>query len=233
MNILIIEDDLFLAEQIQKTFLSFWFANRVKLLHSYQDFLYLQEKISGFDILLIDIDLGDSSNTGLSILRYVRALSSSIPVIIMSSYDGYEFLEEAFQFWAHDYIIKPFRSRELQIRIQRWFRNYVFFEYYAIDKEILYHDLCYNVSSYQFFYKNEEIFLSKSSKYLFSLFVIHKEKILSHSFLAEKIWWNDQNIEKNIRMKVMRLKQQLWNIPLSSWIINIPWEGYIFASQDA
>ena len=106
----------------------------------------------------------------------------------MSSISEYSFLEEAFQKGAYDYIIKPFRVRELQIRTQRWFQKYVLSEYYALHKVLKYHELEYNIHQYRFYISEQEIFLTRREKYILSLLFIYREKILSHSFLIEKIW---------------------------------------------
>jgi hypothetical protein len=57
MNILIIEDDIFLAEKIADVFKSKIIVNRVRIMHSYKDFLYHTPLISSYDIIITDIKL--------------------------------------------------------------------------------------------------------------------------------------------------------------------------------
>ena len=126
-------------------------------------------------------------------------------------------------------MIKPFRARELQIRIERWFRNYVFSEYFSINKTLEYHEITYDISAYEFYNGDKEIVLSKSNKYLLSLFFIHREKLITQETLVEKIWWHsEKDYEKNLRIKIMRLKEQLKEAGVDSWIHTIRGEWYMF-----
>lgn len=229
MNILIIEDDLYLASQIKKAFLSYSFANKIVHKESYNDFLHLSESLSVFDTILLDINLWeDDEKTGFHILSHIRKLDKKIPIIIISSHSEYSYLEEAFARGAHDYVIKPFRTRELQIRIERWFRNYIFSEYFSLHNTLEYHEITYDIRAYEFYYKEKKLWLSKGSKYLLSLMLIHREKLLSHDFLVEKIWWwSDKDYEKNLRIRIMRLKDQLKKSWIDSWIQTVRWEWYI------
>lgn len=229
MNVLIIEDDKELASQIQGTFLKYGFANRVDHIPSYAHYLKKSLSIHTFDIVLLDINLWKELNkNGFTILSHIRTINTDIPIIIISSHSWYSFLEEAFAKWAHDYMIKPFRNRELQIRIQRWFRNYIFSEYFCINKTLIYHNLVYDISAHEFYINSEKIQLSKGNKYLLSLFLIYREKLLRQYFLVEKIWWvSSKDREKNLRIKIMRLKEQLKPYGLHDWLQTFHWDGYM------
>lgn len=231
MNIFIIEDDVYLASQIKETFLKYGFANRVEHIASYGDFLQKWSYIASFDIILLDINLwiSEDEKDGFDILSYIRKKNKNVPIIMISSHSEYSFLEEAFAKWAHDYIVKPFRTRELQIRIERWFRNYVLSEYFTTSKILEYHNLVYDISAYEFYMEKKPIPLSKWNKYLFSLFFIYREKLLDHDVLVEKIWWYDDGTsEKNLRIKIMRLKEQLKPLGIDHWIQTARGEGYMF-----
>jgi DNA-binding response OmpR family regulator len=231
MNILIIEDDIFLLHSIRNTFLSYKFYNRIDILSSYEDFLNHTSAIGSYDIVLLDINLGVSStNNWLDILKYIRKNNTAIPIIMMSSNSEYCYIETAFSLWAHDYITKPFRNRELQIRIERWFRNYVLTEYFSISNELVYAWIIYDLRKYEFFIKKKKIILTKGEKYLLSLFFIHKESLLTQDFLIEKIWWySEWEHEKNLRIKIMRLKNKLKPFGVSKFISTVRWEWYIFS----
>lgn len=230
MNILIVEDDLFLATQIEKAFSSYNFSHRITHIESFPDFLQMVNPISSYDTVLLDINLwSDTDKTWFDILSHIRKINEKIPIIIISSHCEYEFLEEAFAKGAHDYMIKPFRARELQIRIERWFRNYVFSEYFSINKTLEYHELTYDISAYEFYNGDKEIILSKSNKYLLSLFFIHREKLITQETLVEKIWGHsEKDYEKNLRIKIMRLKEQLKEVGVDGWIHTIRGEWYMF-----
>jgi len=228
MNILIIEDDTRLAHSISSTFINNKFANRIDILHTFHDFLNIRG-ITFYDIILLDICLWeDNKYSWIEILQHIRRHHKNVPIIMISSHSEYIYLEEAFRKGAHDYIIKPFRNRELQIRIQRWFRNYIFSEYFSTKKILNYYEMTYDISSCIFYYRNQEIRLTRSNKYMLLLFLVHRESLLSHEFLTWKIWWySEDDNSKNLRIKILRLKRQLENIWLHDWIQVIRWEWYM------
>jgi DNA-binding response OmpR family regulator len=59
MNILIIEDDIFLAKNIKKVFKKRVITNLITLISSYEDFIKELPIIKSYDIILVDIMLKD------------------------------------------------------------------------------------------------------------------------------------------------------------------------------
>lgn len=147
MNILIIEDDVFLASKLQEVFQQNVVINRIDRAHSYEEYLHQIDNINSYDIILTDIVLSEEEGAkdGIDILRYIRSQSLTVPIIIISSLSSYESLENAFRVGATDYIIKPFRLRELEIRVNRWFQEYVFSTYYSQSKMITYAGIEYDL----------------------------------------------------------------------------------------
>ena len=231
MNILIIEDDVYLASRIRDVLIKNSLTNRIDITHSYLDFLNKIWSLDSYEVILIDIILWkQTDNTGLDILKIVRKKGIKIPVIMITGISSYDFLESAFSWGASDYIIKPFRLRELEIRINKWFQDYIFFIHHFSDKKISYKKLIYDLKQNKFFYKEKNIPLTKSSKYLFWLFVIYSEKLLTNDFLIGKIWGDNESdiSSRNIRISVLRLKKKLKDFWIDTWIENIRGEGYIF-----
>ena len=234
MNILIVEDDQFLAKNIIKQFHKYAPTNIIKHLSSYNDFLW-ESHYDIYDIILLDICLSEKplDRSGLNILQHIRKTNTTIPIVVMSNIIQYSYLERAFEYWAQDYLIKPFRVRELQIRIQRWFHSYIFNEFYSSPKNLVYHQLEYSPSTNEFLYDNKKLELSKSSKYVLSLLLINKERLVTKQFLSEKIWWYSEKTEnKNLRIKILRLKESIINLPLNSRIQTVRGEGYILQKID-
>lgn len=100
----------------------------------------------------------------------------------------YQRIEDGFNSGANDYIIKPFRLKELEIRVMKWFKTYFLSIYFGNDEIIEYGDLKYNISENQFYYKNNSIKLTKKNKYILSILLSQPEKLLTNTYLIEKIW---------------------------------------------
>lgn len=69
------------------------------------------------DIVLMDIQLGDSSEDGVSLARRIRAIRE-IPVIFTSAYSDDKTVLRACMTDPAAYLLKPLETRELQIAIE-------------------------------------------------------------------------------------------------------------------
>ncbi|MHA4868459.1 response regulator transcription factor [Duganella sp. PWIR1] len=69
-----------------------------------------------FDAVLLDLGLPDGD--GAQLLRQLRALGLSLPVLIMTARDSLEDRLNGFNTGADDYLIKPFEIPELLVRLR-------------------------------------------------------------------------------------------------------------------
>lgn len=233
MNFLIIEDDLFLCEKLKSYFFKKWWANIVQIINNYEDAINEMSSINIYDVIILDLNLNCIWNNSiwLNILKLIRSKNFFIPVIIISWYSDISIMDTWFLDWANDYMIKPFRAEELKIRVNRWFKRYLYTFYYnKNDIDISYKWLIYNQNTNDFLFDWKSIQLSKSNKYLLLIFLLHREKFISRDYLFWKIYWNIQE-EKNIRICILRLKNNLESIGINNWIKTIRWEWYIFKKE--
>jgi ActR/RegA family two-component response regulator len=101
MNILIIEDDVFLARRVGKIFESRAASNRVKVLHTYADFSKELPIISSYDIVLTDLKLAGSDRRdpcGYRIIRAIREKKVAIPVVVISGFSDIDSMRLAFEY---------------------------------------------------------------------------------------------------------------------------------------
>jgi len=75
------------------------------------------------DLIVADVSL--PHRNGASVLRALRADKAfdKIPIVILSMRDREEEIVRAFEQGADEYVTKPFRARELVIRIERQLRG--------------------------------------------------------------------------------------------------------------
>lgn len=130
-----------------------------------------------FDLALLDIALPDGS--GFELCKYIKE-KTEIPVIFLTAKDDEKDVVQGFDTGADDYVIKPFRNRELISRINNVLRrnnkqsNCLICENIKID-----------TNSGKVFNGNEEIELTKLEyKILVNLFsnigkLVTREKILN------------------------------------------------------
>lgn len=229
MNILIIEDDCLLANNIKKVFDKMVITNRIKVLSSYEEFLNEVGNICYYDVLLTDIKLWpDMSKTGIDVIKVIRMWKKHIPVVVISCFWEIRRLEQAFNVWANDYLIKPFRLKELQIRVTKWFKIYFTSLNLWKNNKKNYKELEYDLDSNEFYFNWWLIPLSKKLKYILSLFLSTPERLISEMELIEKIRWEEYLVsKKNVRIIILRLKNNLRPFWIDKRINNIRGEWYV------
>jgi len=79
-------------------------------LNSKEALPYIHEKKA--DVVLLDLRLKDED--GIDILKKIKAIDSSIPVIIMTGYASIETAVETARMGAVDYLNKPFTPNEIR-----------------------------------------------------------------------------------------------------------------------
>jgi DNA-binding response OmpR family regulator len=119
-KILLIEDDRELVESILLIFNYHWPEAQVIFSYSGEHGIELTQTEDPSAIIL---DLGLPDMSGFEVLKKIR-LFSNIPIIVLTARSSEDDVVKALEQEATDYIIKPFRHRELLARIQshisRW-----------------------------------------------------------------------------------------------------------------
>ena len=231
MNILIIEDDEFLATQIGRIFESRIISNRIRIIASLADFSREIDLIWSYDIILTDLQLSANSSefNWFQIIQCIREHDSYVPIIVISGRWEIDILRRAFELWASDYLIKPLRLCELELRVCNWFRLYQFAGMQVSERIYRLESLEYHIDTNDFYRDGIKLILTRMNKYILFLFFSSADKTIPNSILREKIWWDRTNIvERNLRISIMRLKKSLQPYYMESWISNIHWEWYIF-----
>lgn len=138
-------------------------------------------EISNPDLVLLDITLPDGN--GFEICRYIKE-NKNIPIIFLTAKDEEKDVVQGLDMGAEDYIIKPFRNRELISRIKNVLRrtthnNYITCQNIKIDTQV---GKVYNTET------NEEIVLTKLEyKILLNLFN-NQKKLISREEILNDIW---------------------------------------------
>ncbi len=86
---------------------------------SVSDGLRALEAALSLDVDAVILDLMMPSMDGLQVLKRIRERKPSLPVIILSAKGQERDVVTGFELGATDYVTKPFRPRELIIRLKR------------------------------------------------------------------------------------------------------------------
>lgn len=136
-----------------------------------------QEKI---DVILLDITLPDGN--GFDLCRYIKK-ETEYPVIFLTSREEEKDVVEGLEIGAEDYIIKPFRNRELISRIKNVLRRNE-----KNNNEIKCKDIKIDTKIGKVYKGEHEIVLTKlECKILLNLFS-NMNKLITREEILNDIW---------------------------------------------
>ena len=135
-----------------------------------------------FDLYLLDISLPDGN--GFEICKEIKS-KQDVPVIFLTARDEETNVVLGLDIGADDYIIKPFRIRELISRINSVLRRY---DKNMANSRIVYQDIVIDTKKAKVYQNNQEIiFTSLEYKILLMLFT-NQNKLITREQLLDKIW---------------------------------------------
>ena len=133
-----------------------------------------------FDVALVDISLPDGN--GFTVCTEIKS-KQAIPVIFLTASDDEASVVTGLDMGADDYVIKPFRPRELLARIRNALRKSGHGQT-TFEVSGLYVDIAGGVVR-----KNgKEVFLSALEYRLLLVFVINPKNILTREHLLDELW---------------------------------------------
>jgi two-component system copper resistance phosphate regulon response regulator CusR len=113
VRILVVEDEHKLAKALQEGLQAE--SNEVVLAHTGEEGFYLIQT-QPFDLVILDVML--PGRNGFEILKSMRQLGSSTPVLMLTARDAVEDRVRGLDTGADDYLVKPFAFPELLARVR-------------------------------------------------------------------------------------------------------------------
>lgn len=158
------------------------------------------------NLVLLDVTLPDGN--GFDICKYVKQ-KLDIPVIFLTAQDEETSVVVGLDLGADDYVIKPFRTRELISRINSVLRRYGKKE--DTTNIVQYKNIKIDTNSAKV-YKDEKeiIFTSLEYKILLMLFT-NQNKLITREQLLEKIWDIAGNFvnDNTLTVYIKRIREKL------------------------
>ena len=158
------------------------------------------------DLILLDVTLPDGN--GFELCKYIKQ-KLDVPVIFLTAQDEETSVVIGLDMGADDYIVKPFRTRELISRINSVLRRY--------DKNIekssivQYKNIKIDINMAKVYKDNEEIiFTSLEYKILLMLFT-NQNKLITREELLDKIWDIAGNFvnDNTLTVYIKRIREKL------------------------
>lgn len=228
-RILIIEDDIELAELIRTHLIQLGFET--VMAHNGHDGLTV-----GLDELwnLILLDLMLPGRSGFDILQNIRHAGITTPIIIITAFNSTEYIVDCFEFGANDYVVKPFHMEELIARIRNMLR--IFRQQDQKNEEITtitVESLEINPDTRRVIRDAEAIELTPKEFDLLFYLAKHKNKVCSRENILNGVWGYDFMADTNvIDVFIRHLRQKIDKGRRNKLIRTVRGIGYCLQEPD-
>lgn len=177
-----------------------------------------------FSLYILDLTLPDGS--GYDVCKRIKA-KGDLPVIFLTAYDEEVNVIMGFELGADDYISKPFRVKELMLRIKSVMRRY---SNETSDGIIKINNLKINTNEAKVYKNNEEIILTAMEYRLLLILLSNRGKVLSRTALLENIWdvAGDFVEDNTLTVYIKRLRDKIEEDPAKpEFIKTVRGLGYV------
>lgn len=181
-------------------------------------------KNNSFSLYILDLNLPDGS--GYDVCKEIKK-QGDLPVIFLTAYDDEINVVTGFELGADDYITKPFRLKELSVRIKSVLRRYSKDTTHGI---INVKNIKINTKEAKVYKDNNEIILTAMEYKLLLSLIKNRGRVLSRTSLLENLWDIDGDfIEDNtLTVYIKRLRDKIEEEPNKPAVIKtVRGLGYI------
>jgi DNA-binding response OmpR family regulator len=224
MNLLIVEDEVRMAELLRKGLTEEGHtatcaldgAEGLAMAKSYE-----------FDIIILDIMMPKLS--GYELAKRLRAEQIRTPILMLTAKDSVPDIVRGLDLGADDYMTKPFSFDELVARLRSVKRRALA----AQDQHLRVGDLVLDPASREVARGEERISLTKTEYNLLERLMYRAGKVVSRRALIEAVWGFDREIEENTLDAFMRLLRNKIDPPSRPKLIHtVRGVGYMIRDED-
>ena len=221
MRILLIEDDPLIGNGLnvgltKSGFLVDWFKDGKTGLVAIES--------APYDAVVLDLTLPKMD--GIEILQRWRAENKDVPVLILTARDSLDERVNGLKQGADDYLCKPFALAEVVARLQALIRR----RYGQVNTVIEYGNLKFDSSNRKVSLNNKEVNLTSREYKLLELFMHNRERVLTRSFIEEKLYsWDDDVNRNTLEVHMYNLRKKLGK----HFIKTVHGVGYALAKEDS
>ncbi len=178
MNILLVEDNLTIVKGLEYTFKKNNYILNYKTTF-YEAKKYLEDSINKVDLIILDITLPDGNGFNL-FKNYIK--EQNIPTIFLTAEDGEDEIVKALNEGAEDYIVKPFRIKELLARVNKILKNY------NKSSVIKVKNISFDMDKMVVKKDEEIVSLTPLELRLLHLLFLNINKVVSRNVILDRIW---------------------------------------------
>jgi DNA-binding response OmpR family regulator len=225
VKVLIIEDSADVAESMSLCLQLRWPEATIAIAAEGAKGLKLIDS-EQYDIAILDINLPDIN--GFDVLKEIRA-SSNIPVIIVTIRGMDDDQAKGLEIGADDYIVKPFKPRDLVARVNAVLRRASSDRTGQDEASISAGALSLNLTTNEVHLRDDVLKLTPTECRLLYVLMKSANATLNNKDISQKVWGKDTANNEVVRTYIRRLRNRLKDNP-PQIILTQQKEGYRFVT---
>lgn len=225
-RILIVDDEPQITRVLRSTLISQGYEVQIA-----QDGAAALEKMEAWSPDMIITDLAMPRLDGVALCAEVRA-HSDVPILVLSVRDQEDTKVKALDAGADDYVTKPFGIHELLARVRAHMRRRRTGFNGTDTNPLRIGDFLIDSEKHKVEVRGHEVRLSPKEFDLLLYMAQRPERVLTHRMLLAAIWGSRATEQPDsLRVLVAQLRKKIEPESQPRYIINEPWVGYRFQSN--
>ena len=166
--------------------------------------------LPSFDLLLLDVMMGEMS--GFALARRLKAddATKDIPIIFLTARDTENDTVTGFNLGADDYISKPFSIREVMVRVRAVLRRTADSQAQGEPSLLRYQELELNLDNKTVSIDGEQVPFTKTEFELLRTLLQEKGRVFSRQELINRIWPQDVLVlDRTVDVNITRLRKKI------------------------
>ena len=202
MNILIVEDDLHLAEALKQIVEEQNYIADV--VHDGMDGLYYASN-NEYDVIILDVMLPKMN--GYDVIKMLRKQNVSTPTLMLTAKSEIMDRVAGLDSGADDYMTKPFAPEELLARLRALSRRQGDVALDAVE----FANLGLNLNTMSLSFGGKSVTLSNKEFQIMQLLMVNNANIISKEMMINKVWGADSNADdNNVEAYISFLRKKLF-----------------------
>ena len=223
-KILVVDDEETLCEALRFNLEAEGYS--VDVAYSAEEVLALD--VSGYDLILLDVMMGEISGTQLARVSKANKVTAGVPIIFCTAKDSEDDMVGGLDIGADDYIVKPYSIRNVLARVRTVLRrtSSVVSES-AENVEISYKGLTVIPSKKICIVNGEEMKMPRKEFEILLKLLTHRGHIFSREELIRDIWPDEVVVlDRVVDVNITRIRQKIG--PYAKNIVTRSGYGYGF-----
>ena len=227
-QILLVEDEVDLADALSFALEREGFVANVA--HTGKAAIELAQRKPAPDLVLLDVMLPDIPGT--EVCRQLRAQESTrqVPVIMVTARGEEIDRVVGFEVGADDYVVKPYSTRELVLRVRAVLRRRQAMESAGVEEAQTFGLLRIDLAAHQTWVSDEEVVLTALEFRLLQTLLTRRGRVQTRDTLLSDVWGITAEVTtRTVDTHVKRLREKLGDGGV--YIETVRGTGYRFRSR--